>query len=483
MIFSSVIFLFLFLPLTFLCYLLSPERYKNFVLFLLSLVFYSWGVGYHVTLLLVSIALNYVLGRTIDCLGSRRMSKLVLAAGVGLNLMLLASFKYLNFIVYNFNEILLLFHVPALQTNMADCPLGLSFFTFQSLSYIIDVYRKAVPAEKRILNLGLYISLFPKLIAGPIVRYPDIVDQIRERSVRWKDIPAGIERFIIGLGKKVLIADTLAPIVNQIFDIPAVHLTAAISWLGIACYTLQIYFDFSGYTDMAIGLGYLFGFRIQENFNYPYVSKSIQEFWKRWHISLSAWFRDYLYLPLGGNRRGKLRTYHNLLLVFLLCGLWHGASWNFVIWGLFHGGFLVIERLGLSTWLQRQWLPLRHFYAIGVVMTGWVFFRSDNLSHAVDYIAAMYGFGKGTALAYPFEMFFDMELKLAMAAGIIASVPVLRVFGFAGISDPIAMPLIENPFRESVISTLKASVLTLVLLVSILSIGSSSYSPFIYFKF
>ncbi|MFZ0133944.1 MAG: MBOAT family O-acyltransferase [Desulfobacterales bacterium] len=317
----------------------------------------------------------------------------------------------------------LLAQISAAPIDLAPIhlPIGISFFTFQAMSYVVDVYRRDAAVQLNPLNIGLYIALFPQLIAGPIIRYHDIAAQIVRRRVGLDDFSYGIQRFVAGLGKKVLIANQVAAIADRVFSSPYETLTPGIAWLGVLCYTLQIYFDFSGYSDMAIGLGRMFGFHFLENFNDPYISRSITEFWRRWHISLSRWFRDYLYIPLGGNRGGPLRTYVNLLVVFFLCGLWHGASWNFIIWGLLHGLFLVIERLGFDKALNRSWPPLRNVYVMTVVCSGWVFFRTDSLSAALHYLGAMAGLNPAVPIQQQAFIYIDHHIRLAIAAGILFS--------------------------------------------------------------
>ncbi|MGD8338870.1 MAG: MBOAT family protein, partial [Desulfobacterales bacterium] len=380
MLFSSIIFLFQFLPLCLLLYFLAGKRLRNLLLLIASLVFYAWGESYYVLLMLVSILVNYLCGLMIDRYRGRQAARGFLIAAIAFNVLSISVFKYANFLVDNLNTLLSQIGAGPIELAPIHLPIGISFFTFQAMSYAVDVYRRDAPVQRNPLNIGLYIALFPQLIAGPIIRYHDIAAQLIRRRVRLDDLSYGIERFVVGLGKKVLIANQVAIIADQVFSFPYETLTPGVAWLGVLCYTLQIYFDFSGYSDMAIGIGRMFGFHFLENFNYPYISRSIREFWRRWHISLSSWFRDYLYIPLGGNHRGPLRTYLNLLIVFFLCGLWHGASWNFVIWGLLHGLFLVIERLGFEKILNRWWSPLRYLYVMLVVCTGWVFFRAENLS-------------------------------------------------------------------------------------------------------
>ena len=392
MLFSSTLFLFLFLPLTLVAYLVVGRRLRNVLLLLASLFFYLWGENIYVLVMLSSITMNYIFGLLIDRNIKRGDSgKLPMVLGVVANLGLLIFFKYTNFIVDNVNILLGTMGVAAINIEPIHLPIGISFFTFQAMSYIIDVYRKDSNVQKNPINLGLYIALFPQLIAGPIVRYHDIADQINRRKTRLLDVAAGSERFIFGLGKKVLIANPLALVADQIFALPVDQLSTGAAWIGVICYTLQIYFDFSGYSDMAIGLGRMFGFRFLENFNYPYISRSIREFWRRWHISLSSWFRDYLYIPMGGNRLGEKRTRRNLLIVFLLVGLWHGASWSFIVWGLIHGLFLIFERSRPGRFIEKMPTPLQLVYTLLVVMNAWVFFRVEKLSDALDYLAVMYG--------------------------------------------------------------------------------------------
>ncbi len=432
--------------------------------------------------MLLSIAANYVAGLTIDHFKDRPQARLFLGLAVAFNIGLLSVFKYANFIVDNLNILLGSFELPTVALQPVHLPIGISFFTFQAMSYVIDIYRRDAVVQRNPADIGLYIALFPQLIAGPIVRFHDIAAQITHRRVRIQDFAEGVERFIIGLGKKVLIANQVAVISDQVFALKAGALSPGIAWLGVLCYALQIYFDFSGYSDMAIGLGRMFGFRFLENFNYPYISTSVREFWRRWHISLSSWFRDYLYVPLGGNRQGALRTHFNLLTVFFLCGLWHGASWNFVVWGLLHGLFLIIERLGFEKILVRLWAPLRHFYLLSVVMITWVFFRADTIPAAFGYLAVMFGQANGGTTPVAL-MQIGRDAQTAIIAGIIFSAPVFSWL---------------NRFRQSVLShrhrkmsmvfdgtagAVKTVGLSLILYVSILFISSGAYNPFIYFRF
>jgi alginate O-acetyltransferase complex protein AlgI len=364
-------------------------------------------------------------------------------------------------------------------------PIGISFFTFQALSYVIDVYRGTVPAQRNPFHFGLYVSLFPQLIAGPIVRYADVAGQILERTVTREGFARGVQRFIIGLGKKMLIANTLASSADRVFALPAGELTLAAAWLGVVCYALQIYFDFSGYSDMAIGLGRMFGFDFLENFHYPYVARSVTEFWRRWHLSLSTWFRDYVYHPLGGNRQGRARTYANLLIVFFLCGLWHGASWTFIVWGLFHGAFLVLERLGLSRALERAWLPVRHAYTLLVVLVGWVFFRADSLAQAMLFLEAMVGLGAAGLSSMATLEYATLETVLVMMVAIPAATPLLPAL------QDRANALLEDcrqrswPVWPIEIAYHGAGTLGLaaLFLLSACTLAAGTYNPFIYFRF
>lgn len=482
MVFSSTIFLFLFLPLTLICYLLAGRRFRNALLLIASLVFYIWGENIYVLVMLSSITVNYIFGLLID----RSMQKgdtgrRALVAGLVANIGLLVFFKYANFIIENINIIFSNYDVSIIEMEAIHLPIGISFFTFQAMSYIIDIYRQQSAVQKNPVNLGLYISLFPQLIAGPIVRYHDIASQIRDRRTKLSDFAAGSERFVFGLGKKVLIANPLAAMADSIFVLPFDQLSAGTAWLGIICYTLQIYFDFSGYSDMAIGLGRMFGFRFLENFNYPYISRSIREFWRRWHISLSSWFRDYLYIPLGGNRRGDFRTGVNLLTVFLLCGLWHGASWNFIIWGLLHGIFLVLERGVPGKILSGLPMFIQHIYALFVVINAWVFFRLEELSDAMDYLAALYGASPAASM-YPYVVQnLDAAFLLSLCAGLILAMPV-----YPSLRRTIVQKMTSGYLSSgstTLIYGMRFTTLTSVLIFSTSSIAVGSYNPFIYFRF
>ncbi|MEO8506426.1 MAG: MBOAT family protein, partial [Betaproteobacteria bacterium] len=395
MVFASPIFLFLFLPITLAAYFAVPRRGRNGVLLVASLAFYAWGEAPYLVLVLGSVLFNYAIGGAIGRAQDPRTRRRWLAAGVTGNLAALAVFKYANFAFANVNALAPVLAITPLAVAAIPLPLGISFFTFHAISYVVDVYKRNAHAERNLPRFALYILLFPQLIAGPIIRWRDIAAQLPDREQRMADFTYGVRRFVLGLGKKVLIANTLGRVADQIFALPTTELTTPLAWLGLACYTLQIYFDFSGYSDMAIGLGRMFGFEFVENFNYPYISRSLTEFWRRWHISLSTWFRDYLYIPMGGGRVGRSRVYFNLVVVFALCGLWHGASLNYLLFGCFHGAVLVLERAWLGARLARWPSVLRHVYLMFVVALGWVFFRCEDTAVMTAWFAAMSGFAKG----------------------------------------------------------------------------------------
>ena len=476
MVFSSPVFLFLFLPVVLGVYFLLPRGLRNLWLLATSLIFYAWGEPRFVLVMLASIGANYLLALLIARSAGAVRRRAFLALAVAANIGLLVVFKYADFLVANLNAVLEALRFAPLSLPAIALPIGISFFTFQALSYVVDVYRREVPVQRNPLDLGLYIALFPQLIAGPIVRYHDVAQQIVHRVVTREGFAYGIERFVLGLGKKVLIANTLAVQADAIFSIPPDQLTAPVAWFGLACYTLQIYFDFSGYSDMAIGLGYMFGFRFLENFSHPYVAQSITEFWRRWHISLSTWFRDYLYIPLGGNRGSALRTYRNLVLVFFLCGLWHGASWSFVVWGLLHGFLLVVERMGLGHAMTRWPRALRHGWTLLFVMIAWVFFRADSLPHALGFLRAMLGASPATGLEHPFALFVDGPTLLVLGAGIVGSMPVLAALRRRLMERPSAAVAVAMGAGE-------IAALSLILLACSMMLAAGTYNPFIYFRF
>ncbi len=477
MVFASPVFLFLFLPLVLAAYFALPRRRGNGVLLAGSLAFYVWGEGTTVALVLASVAFNWTLGSKIaDADGPARRRWLAIA--ITGNLAALAVFKYTNFIVANLNIALGALGWGSVALATIPLPLGISFFTFHSISYVVDLYRRNASPQHQVDSFGLYILLFPQLIAGPIIRYKDIATQITQRARRCGDFVEGVRRFIIGLGKKALIANTLGGVADQVFAIAPHELNTPAAWLGIVCYTLQIYFDFSGYSDMAIGLMRMFGFRVLENFNYPYVSQSIREFWRRWHISLSNFFRDYLYIPLGGNRCGNTRVYLNLAIVFLLCGLWHGASWTFIVWGAWHGLFLMLEHGTPGRALDRVWRPLRHAYALAAVVGGWVLFRCDSLVHAGAFYAALAGRGADTHAKFPLLMYLDPLVATTLIVAMIGAMPVGRALGSA-----IDRRALVRPGLPVIGHVGECAWLASVLIASCAALAAGTYNPFIYFRF
>jgi len=477
MVFSSPLFILLFLPLTLAAYYVLPRAWRNGVLLVASLVFYAWGELRYVPLVLASVLFNGWAGVRIGDAVDPRARRRWLGLAVTANLATLAVFKYANFAFENWAAV-----GPWLGTAPAavaiatiPLPLGISFFTFHAISYVVDVYKRNAAPQRSLPTFALYILLFPQLIAGPIIRWRDIATQLSGRRERLADVAYGVRRFIIGLAKKVLIANTLGRVADPLFALPQGDLTTPLAWLGLVCYTLQIYFDFSGYSDMAIGLMRMFGFRILENFNYPYVARSIREFWRRWHISLSNWFRDYLYVPLGGNRRGRRREYANLVIVFLLCGLWHGASWPFVLWGAWHGVFLVVERAGFGRVLARAH-QLAHVYALAVIMHGWVPFRCDTLAHATWYYRALAGFARGNAARMPLAEWLDPLTMAALVVAIAFCAPLAPLIGRW--RDARA----ARPGGALVLS-LDVAWLGVLLVGAAAFLAAGTYNPFIYFRF
>jgi alginate O-acetyltransferase complex protein AlgI len=475
MVFCSPCFLFLFLPVVLLVYFLLPKAAWNLWLLAASLFFYAWGEFNFTYVMLASIGMNYGFGLLIERFRGRRQMKMVMGIATGANLALLIGFKYANFLVDMVNPLLGYLSVGPIHLAPVHLPIGISFFTFHALSYVIDVYRGDVRGEKKFTKVALYVTLFPQLIAGPILRFHNVAHQFGRRSVSLALFNSGVRRFLVGFGKKMLIANVVAVPADNIFKADAHSLSPAVAWLGIACYLFQIYFDFSGYSDMAVGLGRMFGFQFPENFNYPYISQSIGEFWRRWHISLSTWFRDYLYIPMGGNRVSPARNYLNLVTVFFLCGLWHGASWAFVVWGLYHGIFLILERLCLSRWLEKAYRPFRHAYAVVVVMIGFVFFRCETLSQALDFIGAMAGRNREISAALP--TFLTREIQATLIVAIVGSTPILK---------NILLRLDAFEFkaagRFAFESAINAAVLAIFAL-SLTYLAAGTYNPFIYFRF
>lgn len=484
MVFSSITFLFYFLPL-FLALYLAFARFRSLVIVVASVMFYAWGEPRYVLLLAFVTVLNWGVGLAIQRSGPGRI---ILALGVAANLSLLIWFKYLGFIVSQIDGVLLASGLSAIGAPAVALPLGVSFFTFQGISYLIDIHRGDIEAQPSLLKFAMYKTMFPQLIAGPIVRYRDIADEIDNRSVSFARWRRGIEMFVVGLAQKVIIANSVALPADQIFGLPGTQLTTTVAWLGAVCYMIQIFFDFSGYTNMAIGLGHLMGFTLPRNFDRPYAAQSVTEFWRRWHITLSRWFRDYLYIPLGGNRRGGVQTYVNLLAVFFLCGIWHGAKWTFVAWGLYHGFFLVVERAASSLSFRQVWRPLRHLYLLLTVLIGWVLFRADSLREALTMLEAMAGLGSAVPDAPSAWRFASSSVIAAMlGAALLIAAPPLAYWRTAAARITPAAIRRSHAFRSLPGTALLGAVgpvailCLLVLAVSVLSAGT--HNPFIYFRF
>ncbi len=483
MLFSSPIFLFLFLPIVLTAYVLLPGiKIRNFWLLLMSLVFYAWGQIDFILLLLASTLVNYGLGLWVDHSESIARRKFAIAAAVFVNVGLLAFFKYADFVVGLLNSGLNLAGIAPIHAPHIPLPIGISFFTFHALSYVIDVYRRKWKAATDPKDVALYIFFFPQLIAGPILRWSAIGPQLLRRRVSRDVFADGIRRFVGGLAKKTLIANTVALPADQIFSLPANELSMPVAWFGILCYTLQIYFDFSGYSDMAIGMGKMFGFEFLENFQFPYIAQSIRDFWRRWHISLTTWFRDYLYIPLGGNRVSEARTYLNLMGVFFLCGLWHGASWTFVAWGLYHGFFLVLERTRLGSLQEKLSQSLRHLYTIFVVMMGWVIFRANTFTAAGDFFQALFGLGR---VPYPQSLasYTTNQVVWTMGAGILFSGPLWGWLRTACSKSGLALPMACRPVVQIFGSAMEIILIVALFLISSAWLASGTYNPFIYFRF
>lgn len=478
MIFSAPVFVWFFLPLCLLVCLgfLSPPR-RNAGLLIFSLIFYIWGEKVLVLYLLVTVVFNYLLALWV--VRSRRPA-LVAGLGIALNLAGLIYYKYSGFLVGVLQDAgLSLDPELAVRWQQVHMPLGISFFTFQNISYLADVYRREVEPQKNPFTYALYISFFPQLIAGPIIRYRDVALQLLRRSVIAEDVFAGGRRFLTGLAKKVVIADNIGEYVNAALRIPGEELNLYTAWLIPAGYALQLYFDFSGYSDMAIGMGRMFGFRFLENFNFPYIARSFRDYWRRWHISLSSWFRDYVYFPLGGNRRGVFRTYLNLWIIFPLVGLWHGANWNCLLFGILHGSFMVAERMGLEAWLQRLPRWLSHFYFWLLYLVSLAVFTTNGLSHAGAVLKAMAGLGSQSNPYYNAELFFSPALALWIGLAIIFSFPVKQGL----------MHLIQKltPTAQTALLSFQKPVrlawYSLLALLASGEIAGSAYNAFIYFKF
>ena len=470
MVFSSLVFLFVFLPLTLLLYFSVPRRLRNTILLIVSLIFYAWGEPIYIILMLFSTVTDFVHGLLVERYRNQpKKAKLVVLSSITINLGLLVFFKYSTFLLTNIN---LLFHTNFYIPQMS-LPIGISFYTFQTMSYTIDVFRQEAKAKKNMIDLGAYVTMFPQLIAGPIVRYQTIANQLDHR-VESEDLFAkGIWRFTIGLGKKVLLANNIGLLWNQIQLTEMSDLSIVLAWLGLVAFGFTIYFDFRGYSDMAIGLGYLFGFELLENFNYPYISQSITEFWRRWHISLGSWFRDYVYIPLGGNRKGKKRMYLNLFIVWMLTGLWHGASWNFVLWGLYFGILIIIEKAFLLFWLSRAPRWMRHVYTIILLLIGWGLFAFEDFHQLINYFTVLFGLRNATWVNQETLYYLSQNIILFVLLTI-ASTPMIRLIG---------QKLFNSPYGSVIKAFIVPMICLLILIASTAYLVDSSYNPFLYFRF
>lgn len=513
MVFSSVTFLFLFLPISLGVYFLlsavslaKTGRVSRFPgnLFLLfsSLFFYAWGEKLFVFIMMATIVIDYVSGLVISGhLGKRwkeeikplekgtprtRGQKIAMTLSIIANLSILGFFKYFHFFVDSINAGLGNLGLSAWQLHgvmQVALPVGISFYTFQSLSYSIDVYRGNTAATKSLLDFATFVTMFPQLVAGPIIRYRDVSQELRERRVTLDDFSSGVRRFIIGLGKKVIVADCLALNVDKIFALPVESMTTGLAWLGAIGFAIQLYFDFSGYSDMAIGMGRMLGFHFMENFNYPYISRSLREYWTRWHISLANWFRDYLYFPLGGNRHPLPRVIFNLCVVFFLCGLWHGPSWTYVVWGMTHGLFLILERQGLGKLLKRLWVPLQHGYLLLISICIKVIFRSETIGQAWGMIKAMAGWAKGDGSVHNAGLYMNPEFMAVLLVGVMGCLPIVPAVK-RGLErwDRSRLGIVATSltaFR----SVLEFSILALIFAWAVMWIANGTYNPFIYFRF
>lgn len=479
MLFSSAIFIFLFLPVFLILYFAFPSRLRNLIMMLASLLFYSWGEQQIVLVLLASTIADYAFARLIET--GYRKTGLVLSLLT--NLGFLAFFKYFNFGFENYKALLQLLHLSTAGLehvpNIA-LPIGISFYTFQTLSYTIDVYRGQVKASHHFIDYAAYVTMFPQLVAGPIVRYIDIEKQLRNKDISLQNFSLGFQRFIIGLAKKMLLANSFAEIADAVYALPIDDVSTLWAWMAAISYAFQIYFDFSAYSDMAIGLGRMTGFHFLENFNYPYIAKSVREFWQRWHMSLSYWFRDYLYISLGGNRISKSRTYLNLFIVFLATGLWHGASWNFVVWGLFHGLFIIVEHAGFGKILKKAPAFLSHTYTLLIWVVSMVFFRSLDLSSSVDFLGKMFSLQTGNAAitAYYLNFYFDFETYVLLIIAVLLSMPT-----YAFVELKLEALANNNSTYSFLLQGLKLTFIAYLFISSVSYIAAGSYNPFIYFRF
>lgn len=468
MVFSSVVFLYIFLPIMLLVYFIVPKKFKNAVMIIASLIFFAWGEIRYIFIMLILAVMDYFCGKKIDkYFDNKKKKRLYLGIDVGVNLLILFFFKYADFIISNIN-LITGFNIPLLNIPL---PIGVSFNTFQSLSYIIDVYRGTVKCEKSFYNYLTYTTLFPQIIAGPIVRYETVDEELVDKKISMNNFTKGMKRFILGLGKKVLIANNVGKLWSIIESGSYITLSPALVWLGLVAFALQIYFDFSGYSDMAIGLANIFGMNFDENFNYPYISKSITEFWRRWHITLSSWFKDYIYIPLGGNRKGLAKQIRNILIVWFLTGAWHGASWNFILWGLYFGVILILEKMFLLKFLEKIPAIFRHIYTIFLVLISWLIFAFEDLGKIGEYFKALFNFNY--SYSYNSEgIYYLKNYAIIIIIGIILSTPI--------ITKLLKKMETKNKLLPSLITSF---IYIAIFIFSTSYLVSDSFNPFLYFRF
>lgn len=481
MVFSSMVFLCGFLPGVLIGYAVCPAKFRNFFLFVASMLFYAWGEPRYIFIMLFSTVFDYCNGLIMEYLDRRekpQYRRWVLVLSVVVNIGILCFFKYTDFVLESVGQ---LTGSPVHLLKLA-LPIGISFYTFQTLSYTIDVYRRQVKVQHNIIDFGMYVCLFPQLIAGPIVRYSDIQDQIRGRKGSWEERFYGVQRFILGLAKKVLLANQTGTLWSQISSLQEGDMSMACAWLGALAYTFQIYFDFSGYSDMAIGLGHIFGFRFPENFNYPYMSRSITEFWRRWHITLSTWFREYVYIPLGGNRKGRIRQIFNLLVVWFLTGLWHGAGWNFILWGLYFFVILLVEKLFLLEEMKKWPRLCRHLYALFFIVIGWAIFACDDMGVLLRYLGTM--FGVNTVAGNGISLYYWSSYGLFLLILFLGSLELPKTAA-ARLYESMKQKLLAvlPAWGDRIVFVLQLVWLALLLVISVALLVSGSYNPFLYFRF
>lgn len=468
MLFSSMTFLFVFMPILMFTYFFAKKEVRNYVLLIASIIFYAWGEPRYLAIMIITIIVNYFGALLLDKYKDEKQRKAILLLTVLADLGFLFYFKYFNFVIDNLNALI------AADFTFIDVvmPIGISFYTFQAMSYLIDVYRREVKAQKDIYKLSLFIVLFPQLVAGPIVKYHDVCDQIDNRDVKFDKVILGLKRFIVGLAKKVLIANTLAVVADKIFAQAPEQISWGISWVGTVSYCLQLYYDFSGYSDMAIGLGLMFGFKFMENFNYPYISKSITEFWRRWHISLSTWFKQYLYFPLGGSRISARRTYINLFIIFVVTGIWHGAAWTFVMWGVWNAIFIVFERyVKLDKNCEDKWYIAiaKHVYALLVIVLGMIIFRSPSVGYAFEYIQRMFNINVADHIPN-YDYSLNNKFLIMLVVGIVAAMPVFS-------------KMLQVSYERKVLRSVINIWLFILFILSSAALAGATYNPFIYFRF